>query len=63
MEEKIIQEIVQKRVQENQNLFTKEELEYIEGNIDLMKKMYLLGLINGRETYNNYTTKKWPSKN
>ena len=63
MEKEIVQEIVQKRVQENQNLFTKEELEFIEDNMGLMKKMYLLGLINGRETYNNYTTKKWPSKN
>ncbi len=51
MEEESVQEIVRKRVQENQNLFTKEELEFIEGNMELMKKMYLLGLINGRETY------------
>lgn len=51
MEKEIVQEIVQKRVQENQNLFTKEELEFIEGNIGLMKKIYLLGLMNGKEVY------------
>ena len=43
MEKEIVQEIVRKRVQENQNLFTKEELEFIEGNNILVTKMYLLG--------------------
>lgn len=51
MEEKSVQEIVRKRVQENQNLFTKEELEFIEGNMKLMKKMYMLGLKNGKDIY------------
>ena len=46
MEEKSVQEIVRKRVQENQNLFTKEELEYIEDNSIRIQKVYLLGSID-----------------
>ena len=46
-----MEEILRKRVQENQKLFTKEELEFIEGNMELMKKMYILGLKNGKDIY------------
>lgn len=51
MEKEIVEEIVRKRVQENQKLFTKEELKFIENNMELMKKLYLLGLTNGKEIY------------
>lgn len=44
MEEKIVEEIVRKRVQENQKLFTEEELKFIKSNMELTKKMYLLGM-------------------
>lgn len=45
------EEIVRERIKENEDLFTKKELEIIEKNFSTVKKIYLLGLINGREIY------------
>lgn len=44
-------EIIEERIKENKELFTEKELNYIYDNFDLVKKIYLLGLINGREVY------------
>ena len=42
MEEEVLSEIVK----ENEGLFTKEELNYIQDNYNLVKKVYLLGITN-----------------
>lgn len=42
----ILEEIFQERISENVKLFSKEELTIIENNSILMKKMYMLGLID-----------------
>lgn len=51
VEKKIVEEIVKERVKENQELFTEEEIKYIKKNIKTIKKIYLIGLINGRQIY------------
>ena len=51
MEKEILEEIVKERVKENEKLFTKKELNFIKDNSKIIKKIYLLGLINGREIY------------
>lgn len=38
-----IKEFVQQRINENKNLFEQKELEIIENNENLIKKIYLLG--------------------
>lgn len=43
MEKEIVEEIVKERVQENEKLFTKEELNFIKDNSNLVEKIYLLG--------------------
>lgn len=49
MEEKIIKE----RIEENEELFTEDELEIVEENFSVIKKVYLIGLINAKEIYTN----------
>lgn len=39
-------EFIRERIKENAELFSKEELTIIESNFTLVKKLYLLGLIN-----------------
>lgn len=51
MEKEILEEIVKERVKENEKLFTEEELKFIKDNGKLIKKIYLLGLINGKNIY------------
>lgn len=46
-----LEEIVKERIKENEKLFSKEELETIENNIILTKKVYMIGLVNGKQTY------------
>lgn len=46
MEKEILKEIVKERVKENEKLFTKEELEFIKDNSNLIEKIYLLGLMD-----------------
>lgn len=43
-----LKEIIEKRVYENTNLFTIEELTIIKSNSILIEKLYLLGLIDGK---------------
>jgi hypothetical protein len=46
-----LEEIVKERIKENEKLFSKEELETIENNIILTKKVYMIGLVNGKQIY------------
>lgn len=46
-----LEEIVKERIKENEKLFNKEELETIENNIILTKKVYMIGLVNGKQIY------------
>lgn len=39
-------EFIKERIEENKNLFIKEELKIVEDSFTLMKKIYLLGFIN-----------------
>ena len=39
-----IKNFLQKRISENKKLFSKKELEIIEKNISIFKKIYILGL-------------------
>lgn len=44
-----IEEIVKQRVEENQELFSEKEIQIINNNPTVMKKVYLLGLLNGKD--------------
>jgi len=46
-----LEEIVKERIKENEKLFSKEELKTIENNIILTKKVYMIGLVNGKQIY------------
>lgn len=47
-----IEKIFEERVEENRKLFTEKDMLTINNNKDIMKKIYLLGLMNGRDIYN-----------
>lgn len=53
MEKEILKEIVRERIRENEELFDNEEYSILEENINLAKKMYILGFINARDIYGN----------
>ena len=42
-----IKEFIRERIEENKHLFTQEELKSAKENEELIKKIYLLGGING----------------
>lgn len=42
---------IEKIIEENENSFTNEEKMIIKKNMQLVKKLYLLGLTNGRDIY------------
>lgn len=42
--EDILQNFLQKRIEENENLFSKRELELIKDNFNIVKKIYILGI-------------------
>lgn len=46
-----LEEYVKERIKENEKLFSKEDLEIINSSIKVVKKIYLMGLINGRNIY------------
>ena len=46
----ILKKFLQKRIRENEKLFTQEELELIEKNIKTIKKIYILGLKDLNDT-------------
>lgn len=51
--EEIIEKVLRERIEENKELFNKKELNLFNDNIKSIKKIYLLGLINGRQVYGN----------
>ena len=61
MEENIVEEIVKERIRENKELFNKDENNILEGNINLAKKMYILGFINARNIYGNNLQWNFPT--
>lgn len=42
---------IEKIIEDNKDSFTEDELRTIEKNILLVKKIYLIGLSNGRDIY------------
>lgn len=46
-----LEEVLKERIFENEELFSKNELSIMNSNIKIMKKIYLLGLINGKQAY------------
>ena len=46
-----IDDFVDNRMKKNQRLFTKEEIEFIKKHKNCIKKIYLLGFIDGKECY------------
>ncbi len=51
MESITLESFFQERVEENERLFTKEEIKQIQRHKVCMHKVYLLGLINGKDCY------------
>ena len=51
MESITLKEFVKKRVEENKDLFTAEEMKLITENMDCFYKAYLLGAVNSKECY------------
>ena len=49
-----LEEIIDEIILENEELFNKEELLMINSNLKVIKKIYLLGLINGKQIYGKY---------
>lgn len=46
-----MENVVKNRIIENKNLFKSEELVIIKNNMKIIKKIYLLGLHDGRDIY------------
>lgn len=44
--EKIIEKVLKERIEENKKLFSKEELILLNNNVNIVKKIYLLGTID-----------------
>lgn len=49
----VVEKIVKERIKENEKLFTMEELKIIKDNAKIVKKIYLIGLVNGKQIYGN----------
>lgn len=50
-EKNIVNEIVKDRIKENEKLFTKQELKFIKNSNNIIKKIYLIGLIDGKNIW------------
>lgn len=48
-----IERFVKERIKENEELFTKKEHSVIKRHMYLVKKIYILGVNDGRATYKN----------
>ena len=46
-----IEDLIKERIEENKKLFNSKELNFIANNINIIKKVYLIGLINGKNIY------------
>ena len=53
MEKLNVEKIVKERIKENEKLFTGEELIFLNNHVNLIKKIYLIGLMNGKQIYGN----------
>lgn len=51
MKNETLNDLVEKRLQENTTLFTNRELAYIQQNRNCIKKVYLLGFIDAKQCY------------
>lgn len=51
MESNLVGRIIERRIKENKKIFSKEELEIINNNMEIVKKIYVMGIISGREIY------------
>jgi len=51
MKEVMLKDFIRERIEENSNLFTAKEIEYINVNRECINKIYLLGFINSSECY------------
>lgn len=49
--EENIESLLIERIKENKELFNEEELTFLKNNIKITKKIYLLGVINGRDVW------------
>lgn len=50
-EDKNLEDFIREVIEENRKLFKKYELEKMNENMELVKKIYLLGFINARQCY------------
>lgn len=48
-----LEKFIEERIQENEELFTRQEVQYIKRNKECINKIYLLGAKNGKETFEN----------
>ena len=48
----LLKKFLEKRIEENKNLFSHEELEIIKQNPNLIKKIYILGIKDTENTIN-----------
>lgn len=46
MEKENVVEIVKQKIKDNEKLFTEEELQIINNNVNIIKKVYILGLLD-----------------
>lgn len=53
MKDITLNNFVEERIKENENLFTTEEVECIKNHKECINKIYLLGAIDFRECYKN----------
>lgn len=55
----IIEEILKERIEENEELFSGEELKIIKDNVNIIEKIYLIGILdNNFNAIFNATSKK-----
>lgn len=53
MESITLEEFVRERIEENKELFTKEEMNWMKENKSCINKVYLLGVMNTKKCYEN----------
>lgn len=47
MEKLNVEKIVKERIKENKKIFNKEELIFLNNNVNIIKKIYLVGIVDG----------------
>ena len=51
MKDVVLNEFIKERIEENKELFTKDEIQCIINNNECINKIYVLGFINSRDCY------------